>query len=127
MNILRRTILPVILATIWIIISEFIRNEYLLKSYWTKHNKELGLVFPSQPINGAIWGLWSLLFATCIFILSKRFSFIQAAIISWFAGFVLMWVVLGNLGILPDGLLFAAIPLSLFETVVALFIVKKLS
>jgi len=43
----KNVILPVLLATIWISISEFVRNELLLKSLWTNHYKELGLTFPS--------------------------------------------------------------------------------
>jgi len=66
--------LPVLLATIWISISEFVRNEFLLKSYWTDHYQTLGLVFPSEPINGAVWGIWSLCFAIAIFIIAKKLS-----------------------------------------------------
>jgi hypothetical protein len=55
----RKTILPILIATIWISISEFVRNEILVKSYWTSHYESLGMTFPSDPINGAIWGLWS--------------------------------------------------------------------
>ena len=63
MKTVKQTILPILLATIWISISEFARNEFLLKSYWKDHYQSLGLVFPSEPINGAAWGLWSLCFA----------------------------------------------------------------
>ena len=66
--------MPVLLATIWISISEFVRNEFLLKSYWTDHYQTLGLVFPSEPINGAVWGIWSLCFAIAIFIIAKKLS-----------------------------------------------------
>jgi len=126
MNFFRKTFFPVLLATMWISISEFVRNQVLLKSYWIKHYEKLGLVFPTKPINGAIWGLWSMLFAIAIFIISKKFSLVQTTLLSWFIGFVLMWVVIGNMGVLPDGLLYAAIPLSLLEAFVASFIVKKL-
>lgn len=127
MNFLKKTILPVLLSTIWISISEFVRNEVLLKSYWTNHYQNLGLTFPSAPINGAMWGVWSLLFAIAIFIISKKFSMIHTAFLSWFVGFVLMWVVIGNMGVLPYGLLYAAVPLSLLEAFLAAFIIKKLS
>ncbi len=110
MNFLKKTILPILLATIWISISEFVRNEFLIKSYWVEHYEKLGLVFPSEPINGAIWGIWSLLFAIAIFIIAKKFSLIQTTALSWFIGFVLMWVVIGNMGVLPDGLLYVAYP-----------------
>ena len=127
MNLLKRTILPVLLATIWISVSEFVRNEILIKSYWTGHYEKLGLVFPSQPINGAVWGLWSLLFAIAIYILSRKFSLIQTTLLAWFMGFVLMWVVIWNMSVMPDGLLYVAVPLSLLEAFVAAFILKKLS
>ncbi|MFZ5518038.1 MAG: hypothetical protein ACOY90_15440 [Candidatus Zhuqueibacterota bacterium] len=71
MNFIKKTILPILLATIWISVSEFVRNERLVKSYWTEYNKTLGLVFPSEPLNSALWGLWSLLFAVAVFFISK--------------------------------------------------------
>jgi hypothetical protein len=126
MKFLRGTILPIFLATIWISISEFVRNEFLVKSYWIEHYKGLGLVFPSEPSNGAVWGIWSLLFAISIFIIAKKFSLVQTFMLSWFVGFVLMWVVIGNLSVLPIGLLYLAIPLSLLEVFVAALIIKKL-
>jgi len=126
MKFLRGTILPIFLATIWISISEFVRNEFLVKSNWIEHYKRLGLVFPSKPINGAVWGIWSLLFAISIFIIAKKFSLVQTFMLSWFVGFVLMWVVIGNLSVLPIGLLYLAIPLSLLEVFVAALIIKKL-
>jgi len=127
MNIFRRTILPVVAATAWISISEFARNQFIVQSFWTGHYQSMGLEFPSQPLNGAVWGIWSLLFAVAIFILSKRFSLVETALIAWFAGFLMMWVVIGNLGVLPFGLLPYAIPLSLLESFVAAWIIKKLT
>lgn len=127
MSHLKKTILPVFLATVWISISEFVRNEFLIKTYWTEHYRKLGMVFPSEPINGALWGLWSLLFAVAIFIIAKKFSMIQTALLSWFVGFVLMWVVIGNMGVLPDGILYIAVPLSLLESFLATVIIKKIS
>ena len=125
MKILKNTILPVFLATIWISLSEFVRNEFILKSFWIEHYQHLGLTFPSEPVNGAVWGIWSLLFALTIFIISKKFNLVQSTYISWLVGFVLMWVSLGNLGVLPYGLLWYAVPLSIFESFVATLIIKK--
>ncbi|MCB0281541.1 MAG: hypothetical protein H6627_05415 [Calditrichae bacterium] len=122
----KKTILPVIAATIWISISEFVRNELLLKSYWIEHYSGLGMVFPSDPVNGAVWGLWSLLFAIAIYIFSKKYSLIETTMLAWFVGFVLMWVVIGNMNVLPFGILVFAIPLSLFEAFLAAFIIRKM-
>lgn len=123
----RKTILPILIATIWISISEFVRNEVLVKSYWISHYESLGMTFPSDPINGAIWGLWSMLLAVAIFIVSKKFSLIETTFLTWFMAFVLMWVVIGNMGVLPSGLLYIAVPLSLLEAFLASYIIRKLA
>jgi hypothetical protein len=127
MNFIKKTILPILLATIWIGISEFVRNEFILKTYWTEHYKDLGLTFPSEPLNVAVWGLWSLCFAIAVFIMAKKFSLVQTTFLAWFVSFVLMWIVVWNMNVLPTGILILAIPLSLFESFLASFIVKKLS
>lgn len=125
MKTFRKTILPILLATTWISISEFGRNEFLLKHYWTEHYQKLGLVFPSEPINGAMWGVWSLCFAISIFVIAKKFSFWQTVLLSWIVGFILMWISISNLGVLPLGILYYAVPLSVLEVIIATLISKK--
>ena len=120
----KKEILPIFLAFLWISVSEFARNEFLVKSYWVDHYDSLGMVFPSDPVNGAMWGLWSLLFAIAIFILSKKYSLLQTTFFAWFMAFVMMWVVVGNLGVLPFGLLYIAAPMSLLEAFIAAYIVR---
>jgi hypothetical protein len=127
MNMVMKNFLSILLATAWISVSEFVRNSVFLHRQWVEHYQNLGLVFPEQPVNGAVWGIWSLCFAVAIFIFSKQFTFVQTALLSWFVGFVLMWLVLGNLGVLPWGILPWAIPLSLLEAFLAALIVFKLS
>jgi hypothetical protein len=124
---MKRTVLPILIATIWISISEFVRNTFLLNNYWTEHYQKLGIIFPEQPVNGAVWGIWSLCFAIAIFILSKKYTLLQTTFLSWFIGFVFMWLVIGNLGVLPFGTLFYSIPLSVLEAFLASFIIFKLS
>ncbi|MBN2745565.1 MAG: hypothetical protein JXR34_02480 [Bacteroidales bacterium] len=124
---MKKTILPILLSTLWISISEFTRNEFLLKNGWVEHYQSLGLIFPSEPINGAVWGIWSLVFAVLLFVISQKFNFIETTIIGWFIGFIMMWLVIGNLMVLPFGILYAAIPLSILEVFVAVFILRKLS
>jgi hypothetical protein len=122
---LKKTMLPVLLATIWISISEFVRNEFLIKSYWTDHYENMGLIFPSEPINGAIWGIWSFCFAISIYIIAQKFTLLQTTFIAWFVGFVFMWLVIGNMNVLPFGILPFAVPLSILEAFVASLIIKK--
>ncbi len=119
--------MPVILATLWISVSEFVRNEYLLKSFWINHYDGLGIPFPSEPINGAMWGIWSLALAILIYLISRKFDFLQTTLIAWLAAFVMMWMVIGNLSVLPYGILPLAIPLSLLETFLASWIIRKTS
>jgi hypothetical protein len=126
MKTLKKVILPVFLSALWISTSEFVRNELLVKSYWTEHYESMGLIFPAEPVNGALWGTWSLLFAIAVYIISRKYTLIQTTLISWFMGFVLMWVVIGNLGVLPLGLLVFAVPLSLLEAFLASFIIHKM-
>lgn len=124
---MKKTILSIMLASIWISISEFVRNTFLLHSYWIKHYQNLGLVFPEQPINGAVWGIWSLCFAIGIYIISQKFSLWQTTFLSWFIGFVYMWLVVGNMGVLPFEILPLAIPLSILEAFLASFIINQIS
>lgn len=123
---MKKTILPILLATVWISLSEFVRNTFLLHSNWVEHYQNLGMIFPEQPLNGAVWGLWSLCFAIAIFIIARKFSLLQTTLLAWLVGFVFMWLVIGNLGMLPFSILPIAIPLSLLEAFLASFIVKKL-
>jgi hypothetical protein len=108
------------------VFQSFSGNELLFKDYWIKHYQTLGLDFPDEPLNGAIWGLWSLFLVLGILQLSKKFNFIETALTAWFLAFVMMWVAIGNLNVLPTSLLVFAIPLSLLECVVATWIIKSL-
>lgn len=71
-------------------------------------------------------GLWSLLFAVAIFVLSRRFSLGETTWLAWLMAFVMRWVAIGNLGVLPERLLWFAVPLSLLEAFVAAWIVRWL-
>ena len=123
---MKKTVLPILLSTIWISISEFVRNTFLLHSYWVEHYQKLEMIFPEQPVNGALWGIWSLCFAIFIYFSAQKFSLIQTTLLSWFVGFVFMWLVIANLGVLPLAILPIAIPLSIIEAFVASLIIKKL-
>ncbi len=121
----KSSILAVILAGFWVSASEFLRNEILLKSHWLRHYQSLGVDYPSAPLNGMIWVLWSFLFALAVYWLSRKFTLLETTLFSWFVGFVWMWLVIGNLGVLPFSILPLAIPLSLLETFLAAWICVK--
>lgn len=118
--------LPLLAATIWISLSEFFRNEFLLKQHWIQHYSDMGQQFPGSPINGAVWGVWSLIMSILVLVILQKFSYFQTVFIVWMASFVMMWLVIGNLGVLPFAILPYAIPLSLLEVFIATAIVQWL-
>jgi hypothetical protein len=127
MNLKSRNIIAVILTGIWVNASEFFRNEILLKKYWIDHYRSLGMTFPSAPQNGMIWVAWGFLFAIAIYIISRKFDLIQTTLVSWFMAFVLMWIVIWNLNVLPGAILIYAVPLSLLEAFIGSYICRKMS
>ena len=126
MEYFKKTILPILLAGIWINLSETVRWIFFVEPYWVEHYQNLNLTFPSEPVNGMIWLLWGFMFATAIFILSRKFTLIQTTLLAWFVAFVMLWVVIWNINILPVGFLWFVIPLSLFEVFIGALICKKL-
>ena len=96
-------------------------------TYWVEHHQNLGIVLPEEPINMIIWIIWGFIFATTIFIFSRKFNLWQTTFLSWFLFLPLLWVVLWNLGLLPNGVVQIASPLGLIEALVAAWICKKMS
>ncbi len=124
---MKKTLFPILLATVWISVNEFVRNEFVLKTYWADHYAGMGRVFPGDPVNGAVWGLWSLLMSVAVLVISRKFSFMETLALGWLCGFVLMWVVIGNLGVLPMDILPIAVPWSVVEVAGAVYVARKFS
>ena len=122
---MKRYFLAILFAGIWMNVSEFIRNELLIKHIWVNGFSRIGLPFPSEPVNGAIWGLWAFIFVSVIAWLTTKFDVLKSTIISWVIGFVLLWIAMWNMGILPTGLLSWAAPWSFVEVYVAAFICRR--
>lgn len=109
-----------------ITISEFLRNEVILKDRWIEQFDLHGLVFETALINGILWFAWSVLLSYVIYELSKVFTFMQTLILVWLAGFLMMWIVAFNLQVLPLSLLLFAVPWSILEIAVVLKVFAKL-
>lgn len=122
-----RSIAAVTVTGLWVNASEFLRNEVFLKTYWMEHYQSLGMTFPSEPKNGMIWVAWGFLFALAIYFISRKFRWMQTALIGWLAAFVLMWLVTFNLNVLPTAILLYAVPLSLLEAFLGSYITIKMS
>jgi hypothetical protein len=118
--------MAIMVAGLWITVSEFLRNEVLFKYLWVRHYETLKLTFATTPVNGMLWLLWSMILAWLMFRLLKRTCFLEAVSLSWLAAFVMMWLVVYNLQVLPLRLLIFAVPLSLLEVAVAGLIIRKL-
>jgi hypothetical protein len=116
-----------LIAGIWINASEFLRNELILKQYWLQKYQTLGQSFPSAPVNAALWVVWGFLLAGVIAFLARRQTFVETMLISWIFAFLMMWVVIWNLNVLPVGLLPVAAPWSMGEVAVAVLITRKIS
>ncbi len=122
-----RAILAILLAGIWVNLFEFVRNMVLLTRLWEVHYQGMGLVFPSAPLNGAAWAIWAFVFAGAVFALTRRFGLWQTTLLGWVTGFVMMWLVIGNLLVLPLGILPVAVPMSFVEVLGAAFICRRLA
>jgi hypothetical protein len=127
MNRTTKNITAIGVTGLWVNASEFFRNEVLLKSYWVDHYRTLGLEFPSAPVNGMMWMVWGFLFAAVIRMLSEKYHLVRATLLSWTVGFVLMWIVIWNLLVLPLPLLLFAVPLSLLEAFIGTLLCQRLA
>jgi deazaflavin-dependent oxidoreductase (nitroreductase family) len=119
-----RDLITILLAGLWVNANEFVRNQILLNGEWVKHFQSLGQVFPAAPINALVWVVWGFVFVAIVFALAQKFTLAQTFGLAWVIGFVMMWLVIWNLNVLPMGILPAAIPLSLIETFGAAYICK---
>jgi hypothetical protein len=122
-----KIVLAIVVAGIWVGLCEFVRNQFLLVSQWRGHYQGMGLVFPSQPVNGMMWMVWSFLMAGTVFAISRRFGLWQTTFLAWVMGYVMMWAVIWNLSVLPLGILPVAVPFSFAEAFGAAFICRKLA
>jgi hypothetical protein len=122
-----KAVLAVVLAGIWVGLCEFVRNQFLLVSHWQSHYRGMGLEFPSRPVNGMMWMVWSFLIAGATFAISRRFSLWQTTFIAWTMGYVMMWVVVWNLSVLPLGTLPIGVPFSFIEALGAVIICRRLA
>ena len=121
---MRKYCLAVVASGVWMNLSEFIRNEFVIKHVWVKGFEEIGLSFPSAPVNGLVWVIWAFVFCAVLAVLNMKFNALKSTLICWVTGFGLLWIAMWNIGILPKGLLYWAVPWSLVEVYVAAIICK---
>lgn len=126
MNALTRRAVAMSASSISIGAFEFVRNQVFLIDQWKNHYASFGRQFATEPINGAMWMVWAFVFSFGISELLKVMGLVKTIILSWIFGFVLMWIVIGNMGVLPFSILPYAIPLSLIEVCSAAWIIQRI-
>ena len=127
MTYFKKTILPIILIGFWINISITIGWILILEGHWIEKFQSINLVFPTGLTNNIVWMIWGFMLATIIFIFSKKFSLWHTTFLAWFVAFIMMWVIVWNVGVLPTGMLLFNIPNTLFVTFLGTAICKKLT
>ena len=127
MNNLKKVGLPILLTGIWINVSITIGWMLILESYWVEKYQSLNLVFPTGLSNNIIWMIWGFMLAIIIYILSKKFTLVQTTFISWFVAFIMLWVIIWNIGVLPTKMLYFNILNTLFITYIGAVICNKLT
>ena len=127
MTYFKKTILPIILIGLWINISITIGWMLILEGYWIGKYQSMNLVFPTGLMNNIAWMIWGFMLATIIFIFLKKFSLWQTTFLAWFVAFIMMWVIVWNIGVLPTGMLLFNIPNSFFVTFIGAWICKRLT
>lgn len=74
-----------------------------------------------------LWMIWSFALAYVIFRFLQKFSLQETIFLAWLPAFVMMWIVIYKLQVLPLRLLIFAVPLSLLEVLVAALIIRTLA
>jgi hypothetical protein len=116
----------ILLVSVWINISETIRWMLYSKPKFDALYQSKGLELPSGPINMILWMIWGVIIASFIFVLARRLSLLNATMLSWLVVFGMTWIMLWNYAILPLGILWVAVPLSLLEIFIAALISVRL-
>lgn len=123
---MKRYLLAVFAAGTWMILSEAVRNELVIKQVWVEGFEGVGLTYPSEPLNVMVWGVWILIFVSLLPLIVTKFNTLTGTVIAWSLGFVLLWSAMWNLGVLPPGLLYWAVPWSFAEVYVAAWICRRI-
>jgi hypothetical protein len=107
-----KAIWQIFLVSIWINIFETLRWMLFAKPEIDMHFKAANIVLPNEPINNLLWLIWGIIIAVMIFIVSKKFKVLQTTFIVWITVYVMNWIALWNMAVLPINILWLAVPLT---------------
>lgn len=109
---MKKFILSTLALSVILLISEGVRNGYLLRHHWVEQFQSLGLVYPEELINNLWWGVWIVCIAVMMTFLSKKLSVLENASIVWLAMYPLAFIALWNYKVLAISVLPIAVPWS---------------
>lgn len=118
----KTAIWQIIIISLWINISETSRWIFFSQSHFEKHFTSLNLLLPFGPAVLILWLIWGILLSAMIYIISKKYSLLQAASMIWVMAFPMLWIALYNLNVLPISILWLVIPLSYISVLVGVLI-----
>jgi len=123
---LKKAIWQILLVSLWINIFETLRWILFAKPDIDMYFKTANLVLPNETINNILWIVWGIIIAVMIFIISKRFKVLQTTFIVWLTVYVMHWIALWNMAVLPINILWLAVPLTFINVLVGALICAKL-
>jgi hypothetical protein len=121
----KKAIWQILLVSLWINIFETLRWMLFAKPDIDMHFKAVNLVLPNEPINNILWLIWGIIIAVMIFIISKKFKVFQTTFIVWITVYVMHWIALWNMAVLPINILWLAVPLTFINIFVGALICAK--
>lgn len=120
----KKAIWQILVVSIWINIFETLRWILFAKPEIDMHFKAANLLLPNEPINNILWLIWGIIIAVMIFTISKKFKVLQTTIIVWITVYVMHWIALWNMAVLPLNILWLAVPLTFINVLVGALISK---
>jgi len=120
----KKAIWQILLVSLWINIFETLRWMLFAKPEIDMHFKAANLVLPNEPINNLLWLIWGIIIAVMIFIVSKKFKVLQTTFIVWITVYIMHWIALWNMAVLPINILWLAVPLTFINVLVGALISK---
>jgi hypothetical protein len=121
----KKAIWQILLVSLWINIFETLRWMLFARPYIDMHFKAANLVLPNEPVNNILWLIWGIIIAVMIFIISKKFKVLQTTFIVWITVYVMHWIALWNMAVLPINILWLAVPLTFINVLVGALICTK--
>jgi hypothetical protein len=115
----------VLIVSLWVNIFETLRWILFVKPDIDIYFKSANLVLPNGPINNMLWLIWGIIIAVMIFIISKKYKVLQTTFIVWVTVYVMHWIALWNMAVLPINILLLAVPLTFINVLVGALICNR--